>query len=352
MASTSTVERLCHGVAAWNEFRKDSRGAPVDLSHIEIRYADLAGADLSNTNFDGSRLMQVNLAGCKLQRARFNGVTASFVDMRGTDFSHAELKGTDLSKCCLNGARLVGVDSYLLKIRHSSFVATTVQPKRLHHAHFYNCDFTDCAFSGSDIASTDLKRGVYSPEFRARLEGDFRIHFEPALGPSDNPLPDWNRLSIPEKAGEFGIVIHDYEAYWINEKRWDAFISYQTTHREFVLELAASLAERHLRIWYDHAELCAIDPIKETIDVGLASCPFGIVVLSAEYFGRRWTTHEINKLLSKRMLVVLHGVAVNRVVAEYPELSNKLMLVSTLRAGDLAQLITNAIRKPPRILTS
>jgi hypothetical protein len=65
---------------------------------------------------------------------------------------------------------------------------------------------------------------------------------------------------------------------------------------------------------------------------------------------RRWTTHEINKLLSKRMLVVLHGVAVDRVVAEYPDLGNKLMLVSTLGAENLARLITNAIRKPPRIL--
>ena len=41
---------------------------------------------------------------------------------------------------------------------------------------------------------------------------------------------------------------------------------------------------------------------------------------------------------------------VDRVVAEYPDLGNKLMLVSTLGADNLARLITNAIRKPPRIL--
>jgi hypothetical protein len=350
MASKSTVERLCCGVAAWNEFRKGAQDSRIDLSHIEIRHADLAGADLSNTNFDGTRLIQVNLAGCTLVRARFNGVTGSCVDLRGTDFSHAEFKGTDLSKCCLDRAQLVEIDSYLLKIRHSSLVAATLRAKRLHHAHFYNCDFTDCVFGGNDIASTDLKRGTYSTEFRHRLENDFGIHFEPASGPGDNPLPDWSRMSIPEKSGEYGIVIHDYEAYWINEKRWDAFISYQTRHRELVQELAARLGERHLRIWHDETELSATDPIKETIDTGLASCPFGIVVLSEEYFGRRWTTHEINKLLSKRMLVVLHGVAVDRVVAEYPDLGNKLMLVSTLGAENLARLITNAIRKPPRIL--
>jgi TIR domain/Pentapeptide repeats (8 copies) len=350
MADPSAVERLCRGVAAWNALRAESGARELDLSHIEIRHAKLAGADFSCTNFDGSRLVQVSLAGCDLIGARFNGVTGSFVDLRGADLSGAELKGTDLSKSCLDGARLVDFDAYLLKVRHTSLVRATVRAKRLHHAHFYNCDFTDCEFDGADIASTDVKRGKYSAEFKRRLETDLNVHFEPAFGPGDNPPIDWSRVSIPEASAEYGVVIHDYEAYWINEKRWDAFISYQTAHRAFVEELAAKLARRGLKIWFDQAELSATDPIRATIDTGLASCPFGIVVLSEGYIGRRWTTHEIDKLMSKRMVVVLLELTVDRVVGLYPELADKVMLVSTLGTDGLARLIADAIRKPPRNL--
>jgi TIR domain/Pentapeptide repeats (8 copies) len=330
MADPTAVEQLCRGVAAWNAFRVESGARELDLSHIEIRHAKLAGADFSRTNFDGCRLVQVNLAGCDLKGARFNGVTGSFVDLRGADLSGTEFKGTDLSKCCLDGAQLIDIDAYLLKIRHTSLVRATVHPKRLHHAHFYHCDFTDCTFDGADIASTDLKRGKYSDEFRRHLEADLNVHFEPAFGPSDNPPIDWSQLSIPEESAEYGVIIHDYEAYWINEKRWDAFISYQTAQRAFVEELAAKLARRGLKIWLDLAELSATDPIRATIDTGLASCPFGIAVLSEGYIGRRWTTHEIDQLMSKRMVVVLLGLTVDRVVGTYPELADKVMLVSTL----------------------
>src|SRR5215472_14319753 len=137
MASKNAVERLCYGVAAWNKFRKDFPDHWIDLSHIEIRSAALSGADFTHTNFDGCRLVQVNFSGCKLEGARFNGVAGSFVDLRDADFSRAEFKGTDLSKCCLERAKLLDIDSYLLKVRHSSFVAATIRPLRLHHAHFY-----------------------------------------------------------------------------------------------------------------------------------------------------------------------------------------------------------------------
>ncbi|GJL76899.1 hypothetical protein [Nitrosomonas sp.] len=60
--------------------------------------------------------------------------------------------------------------------------------------------------------------------------------------------------------------------------------------------------------------------------------------------------HEIEQLMSKRVVIVLHDVTKDRVVGTYPQLDEKLMLVSSLGTDNLACLITREIRRPPRNL--
>ncbi|GJL76826.1 toll/interleukin-1 receptor domain-containing protein [Nitrosomonas sp.] len=347
MDNQKSVELLCAGVSKWNQYRDDT----MDLSHLEIRNADLSGADFSATNFDGTRLLNVNISSCDLTRARFNGVTATLVDFSESDFNDAEIKGTDLNKCCLNKATLNRIESYLWKNRHTSFVGAELAPIKLSHAHFYNCDFSECKFHGDSIEATDIKRGQIDAELELYLANK-GVNFELVRQPNTDDWIDWKTMHIPVDSKEFGVIIYNYEAYWITENRWDVFISYQTAQKNLASSLADEIKMKGLKVWFDSATLAANDSLLQSINAGLNACPFGVVILSEEYFGRKWTEYELKKLLSKQMIIILHKIQPDKAISFYPGLENKIMLTSELGVKSLSQIISETIRRPPRNLVS
>lgn len=347
MEKQRTVELLCSGVSNWNKYRDDE----MDLSHLEVRNADLSGADFSHTNFDGTRLLNTNMSKCNLAGCRFNGITASLVDFSESDFTDAEIKGTDLNKCNLYKTKIDGFESYLWKNRHSSFVESLLRPKKLAHAHFYNCNFAKCKFTGDSFEYTDIKRGEIDPGLELSLTRA-GINFELVRQPNVDDWFDWEHQSVPLDSQEVGVVIFNYEAYWITENRWDVFISYQTAQKSLAGSLADELKMRGLKVWFDSAILTANDSLLKSIDVGLNACPFGVAVLSDEYFGRKWTEYELNRLLSKKMMVILHGIRPEKAISLYHGLEDKIMLTSELGIKSLSQIIFETIRRPPRNLVS
>ncbi len=220
-----------------------------------------------------------------------------------------------------------------------------------HHAHFYNCAFSRCKFTGKDFEYVDIKRGAISQQLEQRL-ADAGVHFELARQPNAEDWVDWENLSPPTSTAEYGVVIQNYEAYWISENRWDVFISYQTAQKKLAADLARKLSGRSLRVWFDSAALRVNESLSESIDSGLGACPFGVVVLSREYFGRKWTEYELEKLLSKRMVVILHRIQPDAAISLYPGLGDKIMLTSDLGVNSLSHMITETIRRPPRQLGS
>jgi hypothetical protein len=81
---------------------------------------------------------------------------------------------------------------------------------------------------------------------------------------------------------------------------WDAFICHATEDKgQFVRELADKLREKGLRIWYDEFTLKVGDSLRQSIDKGLANSKYGIVVLSPNFFTKKWPQDELNGLAAK-----------------------------------------------------
>ncbi|PTN12516.1 toll/interleukin-1 receptor domain-containing protein [Nitrosomonas aestuarii] len=347
MDNQKSVELLCAGVSEWNRYRDDT----MDLSHLDIRNANLSRANFGATNFDGTRLLNVNMSNCDLIRARFNGVSATLTDFSESSFDDAEIKGTDLNKCCLNKSTIHRIESYLWKNRHTSFVGAEINALKLSHAHFYNCNFTACKFHGDSFDATDIKRGQIDSKLESYLAKK-GVNFELVRQPYTDDWIDWENVQLPKDSKEFGVIIYNYEAYWITENRWDVFISYQTAQKGFANNLADEIKMRGLKVWFDSATLAANDSLLQCINVGLNACPFGVVILSEEYFGRKWTEYELKKLLSKKMIIILHDIQLDKVVSFYPGLDDKIMLTSELGVKSLSHMIAETIRRPPRNLLS
>lgn len=54
----------------------------------------------------------------------------------------------------------------------------------------------------------------------------------------------------------------------------------------------------HCGVWYDEYELTMGDSLLGKINAGLASCDYGVVVLSPAYFKKKWPQAELDGLFA------------------------------------------------------
>src|SRR4051794_34906546 len=113
--------------------------------------------------------------------------------------------------------------------------------------------------------------------------------------------------------------------------KWDAFISHASEDKEAAARpLAQALAERGLKVWFDEFTLRVGDSLRTSIDEGLASSRFGIVILSPAFFAKRWPQWELDGLFAREvqshhvMLPVWFNVGHQEVAAYSPMLAGRL----------------------------
>lgn len=132
---------------------------------------------------------------------------------------------------------------------------------------------------------------------------------------------------------------------------YDAFISHASEDkRQLVRPLAEELAGRGVRIWYDEFTLKVGDSLRQSIDKGLTSSRFGIVVLSSSFFSKDWPQYELDSLVAKQgigykvVLPVWHGVRREDVLQYSPSLADKLALSSADKTiPELADELANVL---------
>jgi hypothetical protein len=111
----------------------------------------------------------------------------------------------------------------------------------------------------------------------------------------------------------------------------DFFICHASEDKESVVfPLRDALESSGYRVWVDASELTIGDSLRETIDRLIASCRFGIVVLSASFFERDWPQTELNGLFARQMrgrktiLPVWHNVDAATVAQYAPMIADRL----------------------------
>jgi len=83
--------------------------------------------------------------------------------------------------------------------------------------------------------------------------------------------------------------------------KWDVFISHASEDKAAVARpLGDILAASSITAWLDEAELKLGDSLREKIDDGLNHSQFGIVILSPNFFAKRWPKSELDGLFAVR----------------------------------------------------
>ncbi len=132
---------------------------------------------------------------------------------------------------------------------------------------------------------------------------------------------------------------------------YDVFISHASEDKDdFVRPLAKILKEYGFRVWYDEFELKVGDSLRESIDKGLVSSRYGIVVLSSKFLNKSWTKYELNSLVAKEIegekviLPIWHKVTKNQIIQYSPMLADKLALSSeSMSIDEIAKKLSDTL---------
>ena len=113
--------------------------------------------------------------------------------------------------------------------------------------------------------------------------------------------------------------------------QWDFFISYASEDRNSVARpLAERLRNRGFKVWYDRFELRIGDPLRQTLERGVSSCKFGIVILSPAFAGKRWPQQELDGLFAREqsgtriILPVWHNLTEPDAARLFPFLADRV----------------------------
>lgn len=82
---------------------------------------------------------------------------------------------------------------------------------------------------------------------------------------------------------------------------YDVFISHASEDKkDFVNPLVEALQDEGIRVWYDTLEMQWGKSIREQIDNGIKRSRFAILVLSKNFFAKKWPQRELDGILAKQ----------------------------------------------------
>src|SRR6266571_6891852 len=132
------------------------------------------------------------------------------------------------------------------------------------------------------------------------------------------------------------------------------FISHASEDKEdFVRPLAEALRSEY-QVWYDEYELTLGDSLLRKIDEGLATCDFGIVVLSQAFFAKKWPQAELDGLFAREtaarkiILPIWKDVTQEDVCRFSPILAGRLAASASLGVKGVVAAIKRAIEVSER----
>lgn len=141
---------------------------PLDLSHVELKNAQLQGALLRRANLRGTHLTGACLISARLECADLTETQLRDADLTGAqlqkaEISAAQLSGADLDRVAASGATLTG----------ALMCGTSLVGARLQHANMVGADLQGADLTGANLQHANLMKANLQGAYlrRAHLHG-------------------------------------------------------------------------------------------------------------------------------------------------------------------------------------
>lgn len=133
---------------------------------------------------------------------------------------------------------------------------------------------------------------------------------------------------------------------------YDVFISHASEDKnDFVRPLAQKLSENNVSVWYDEFSLKVGDSLRRSIDYGLKKTKYGVVVLSHNFFNKKWPEWELDGLVQLEnskddpvILPIWHNISYKEILEYSPPLADKYAINSSLGVDYTVKKLLEVIR--------
>lgn len=134
------------------------------------------------------------------------------------------------------------------------------------------------------------------------------------------------------------------------EYKYDLFISHASEDKDdFVRLLVNNLKQAGAKVWYDEDAMNVGDSLRRSINEGLKTSRSAIVVLSRNYFLKKWTNFELNGLFSfnepdmRKILPIWHNVSADE-IREYDSMvADTVAIQSNLEMVTIVERIMRSL---------
>lgn len=133
----------------------------------------------------------------------------------------------------------------------------------------------------------------------------------------------------------------------------DVFISYAFEDREVAKPIAQGLINLGYEVWYDELYMNLGDSLISTIDKGLKSSRFGIMIISELFLKKDWSKYELNCFIQQEQLFarecilpIWHNITPSMVEEYCPILSNRVVATTEISITTIMTLLVGHLASP------
>ena len=130
---------------------------------------------------------------------------------------------------------------------------------------------------------------------------------------------------------------------------YDFFICHASEDKTAIARpLAIELEKMNFKVWYDELTLTLGDSLRRSIDKGLLTSQYGIIILSHSFFKKEWPQKELDALVAREdgkdkvILPIWHNIGKDDIMRYSPLLSDKLAVSSIKGINFIVEEITKA----------
>lgn len=132
---------------------------------------------------------------------------------------------------------------------------------------------------------------------------------------------------------------------------YDVFICHASEDKTFVRPLAKKLKGNHIEVWYDEFSLKIGDSLRRSIDYGITKSRYGIVVLSNNFFNKKWSQWELDGLVQRQndsemniILPIWLNITKNEVLKYSPSLADKVAIIASKNINATVKQLLETIK--------
>jgi uncharacterized protein YjbI with pentapeptide repeats len=156
MADKKHLKILKQGLQQWNQWRIANEDIKPNLKGVDLKEADLKGADFHETDLSGADLRGADLHAADLVAANLSGANLSDAFLFSTNLTSANLSkatmfGTNLTNAHLVGSNLQGALMYDADLESANLTGADLTGADLSCADLVETDFTSAVITGCRV---------------------------------------------------------------------------------------------------------------------------------------------------------------------------------------------------------